>query len=365
MRRSLTRFALGLWLCLASLLATDCAPRSRPVQLHTTGPPSGSPLRFRVRVGEDRLSPVIKVAVPAHSRSITIVAEGAPDVLYALASFKLGGVELQDFPQQALAEKLHAAYFVEGSAQPPGSLLQFSRLGTFTFLYPYAPEQPLFAGPLEFRIAASRAEGDVDITVLLPEDDGASVLHLNLLVVSEEHDLPLDAPPAFLPTAQAIFAQAGISLRIDAIAALRDSGLSAVATLSLPWESPSGPLSHLTRLGQKRVESAGLPIYLVDALPRGSDGTSLGLPGPPLPQSSFFGVVLRRAEPQALGRTLSHEVAHFLGLRHVRTVTASGAVLTDGIADTEPAGDNLMEHGDRLSSGQIKVLRRSPLLTLH
>lgn len=90
----------------------------------------------------------------------------------------------------------------------------------------------------------------------------------------------------------------------------------------------------------------------------------MGLPGPPLPQSPYWGVILRRAAPPQLGRTLAHEVAHFLGLRHVRSVTPAGIVLTDGIADTEPDGSNLMEHGCRLTAGQSYTLSRSPLLRL-
>lgn len=67
-------------------------------------------------------------------------------------------------------------------------------------------------------------------------------------------------------------------------------------------------------------------------------------------------------DPAALGWTFAHEVAHFLGLRHIRTVTPSGRILTDQIDDTDPAGDSLMERGMKLSPGQIEILLRSALL---
>ena len=320
------------------------------------------PKTFRAQLGPSRVSDRLRTVVPEHSRSITIVVSGAADVLYALASFTVGGTELVDLPPEALADRLHTAYFEEGTAQPSRSPLQSARLGTFTFVYPYAPGQPLPAGPLEFRIAASRAHSDVWISVLMPEDDGARALHLNVLMAREHESRVQRSAPAFMLAAQAIFAQAGIALHLDDVVALPGTGLSSVPTLTEPWESPSGPMARLAQLGQAQVEGAGLNVYVVEALPAGSDGVSLGLPGPPLPQSPYWGVVLRSAEPQALGRTLAHEVAHFLGLRHVRTVRPSGVVLSDGIDDTEPDGSNLMEHGDRLTPGQIYTLSRSPLL---
>jgi hypothetical protein len=193
----------------------------------------------------------------------------------------------------------------------------------------------------------------------MPRHDGSRVLHVNLFAVSETASLA--EPPAFLTESQVILDQAGLRIQLDSLHTLRGTGLSSVDTVADPWESPTGPLARLAVLGSARVRNNALNVYLVDKLPRGVDGVSLGAPGPPLAASAYFGVVLRN-DPASLGWTFAHEVAHFLGLQHVRTVTPSGRILTDPIDDTDPAGDNLMERGQTLSPGQIDVLLRSALL---
>jgi len=347
------RLCIPLWLalCLMGLGSVGCTQRDDQRQRV-----------FGAQLSRSRVSDRFQVAVPVHSRSIAIVVRGEPDVLYALASFQVGGSELVDIPPEALADRLQAAYFEEGTAQPSRVPLQFARLGCFNFVYPYAPGQPLPAGPLQFRIAASRVSSDAQIAVLMPEEDGANVLHIQLVRVSEQASLDSSSAHALAQPAQAIFAQAGIVLQIDSVMRLRGTGLSSLPGLAEPWESPLGPLARLAQLGQAQHEGTGLPVYVVDDLPTGRDGVSLGLPGPPQPRGPYWGVVVRSAAPSVLGRSLAHEVAHFLGLRHVRTVTPSGQIMTDGIDDTEPNGTNLMEHGDRLTPGQIYTLLRSPLL---
>lgn len=316
---------------------------------------------FLLACGPAARSPaeVLRFEVPAHARSFTVVLTGAPDALYALASFKVLGRELVGAPEDDLVRALSASYFDEGSAVPEGALLQFARLGTYSFVYPYAPGQPLPAGPIELRVATNRPQSLVHAQVFVPQDDGARVLHVNLFAVSESAAFSM--PPAFLAEAQAILGQAGIQIKVDSLHALRGTGHSFIDTLPGPWEGPSGPLFRLAALGAARVRNDALNVYVVDKMPRGADGISLGAPGPPVPTSGYFGVVLRN-DPASLGWTFAHEVAHFLGLRHVRTVTPSGRVLTDQIDDTEPTGDNLMERGTKLSPGQVYALSRSALL---
>lgn len=343
------RSLLGLGL--AALLLAGCAPPPRRALLSCAPWPA-----------DPRISQPLSVQIPPHSRSVMLVVRGDSDVLYGLASFQIGGRELQDLPPGALADGLADSYFTAGTGQPPGSLRQFARLGTFTFLFPHASHQPPPEGLLSFRIAASRPGHPPVIDVITPPDNGARVLPLNLLFVSERERGELADPQAVLQQAGAIFAAAGISLRLESVQQLRGTGFSTLSSLPEPWEAPGGALAALARLGQARVRGPGLHVFVVDSLPRGRDGISLGLPGPPFPDSPFFGVILRHSEPATLGRTLAHEVAHFLGLRHVRTATPSGAVLDDGLDDTEPDGTNLMEGGRSLSPGQIQVLLRSPLL---
>lgn len=301
----------------------------------------------------------LRYEIPPHTRSLTIVLTGAPDALYALASFKIRGRELVGISKDELVVDMRDSYFDAGSAVPKGGLLQQSRLGTYTFVYPYAPGQPQLDGPVELEIATTSPQAPVSVHALMPRHDGSRVLHMNLFVVSESAQL--EAPPAFLTEAQAILDQAGIRIEVDSLHTLRGTGLSCIETITDPWEGPTGPLARLAALGMTQARNDALNVYIVDKLPRGTDGVSLGAPGPPIPRSTYFGVVLRN-DPAALGWTFAHEVAHFLGLRHIRTVTPSGRILTDQIDDTEPAGDNLMERGMKLSPGQIEILLRSALL---
>lgn len=297
--------------------------------------------------------------IPPHTRSFTVVLTGAPDALYALASFKIRGQELVGIPMDELVVDMRDSYFDAGSAVPKGGLLQQTRLGTYTFVYPYAPGQPPLDGTVELEIATTNPHAPVGVHALMPRHDGSRVLHVNLFAVSEAAQL--EAPPEFLAVAQAILDQAGIRIEVDSLNTLRGTGRSCIETITDPWEGPTGPLARLAALGATRARNDALNVYIVDKLPRGTDGVSLGAPGPPIPTSAYFGVVLRN-DPATLGWTFAHEVAHFLGLRHIRTVTPSGRILTDQIDDTEPAGDNLMERGMKLSPGQIEILLRSALL---
>jgi hypothetical protein len=262
-------------------------------------------------------------------------------------------------PKDELVAEMRDSYFNAGSAVPKGGLLQQVRLGTYTFVYPYAPGQPQLDGKVELEIATTEPQTPVSVRTLMPRQDGARVLHVNLFTVSET--APPDAPPAFLTEAQAILDQAGIRIQVDSLHTLRGAELSPVDSITDPWEGPSGPLARLAALGAARVRANALNVYVVDTLPRGVEGVSLGAPGPPIAASAYFGVVLRN-DPSSLGWTFAHEVAHFLGLQHVRTVTPSGRILPDPIDDTEPGDDNLMERGMTLSPGQIDILLRSALL---
>lgn len=301
----------------------------------------------------------LRYEISPHTRSFTVVLTGAPDALYALASFKIRGRELVGIPKDELVFDMRDSYFDAGSAVPKGGLLQQTRLGTYTFVYPYAPGQPPLDGTVELEIATTHPQAPAWVHALTPKHDGSRVLHVNLFAVSEA--TKLEASPAFLAEAQALLGQAGIRIKVDSLHTLRGTGLSCIDTITDPWEGPTGPLARLAALGAAQARNDALNVYIVDKLPRGTDGVSLGAPGPPIPKSAYFGVVLRN-DPASLGWTFAHEVAHFLGLRHVRTVTPSGRILTDQIDDTNPAGDNLMERGMKLSPGQIDILLGSALL---
>jgi hypothetical protein len=123
--------------------------------------------------------------------------------------------------------------------------------------------------------------------------------------------------------------------------------------------------AELAVLGQSLVTSDALNVFLVDTLPVGVGGLSLGTPGPPTPDSYYYGVIVRRdADDRTVGRVVAHEVAHFLALHHVVNRGISGATYPDPLDDTEPGQANLMGSGTTLTPGQIFALSRSALLTV-
>jgi hypothetical protein len=237
------------------------------------------------------------------------------------------------------------------------------RRGTFSFVYPYAPGQAEPAGVIEVRIVADRP-GPLRVTALAARGQ-ASVLHLNLITVTAGREpAPGDRAwrSAVVQQARHLLAQAKIQLAVDAELSLTACPLARIAQVADQWETPRGEPARLARLGGERARNGSLNVYLVEDLPTGVEGLTLGLPGPVSPSSDYFGVIVRHTRAELAGKTMAHEVAHYLGLRHLRTVNPDGTVVLDPIDDTSPGHDNLMENGTRLTPGQIEVLRRSPLL---
>jgi hypothetical protein len=121
---------------------------------------------------------ILSYEIPPHTRSFTVVLTGAPDALYALASFKIRGQELVGIPRDELVVDMRDSYFDAGSAVPKGGLLQQTRLGTYTFVYPYAPGQPHLDGTVELEIATTSPQAPVGVHALMPRHDGSRVLHV-------------------------------------------------------------------------------------------------------------------------------------------------------------------------------------------
>lgn len=329
----------------------DAAPPARRVEATLT-------------VSELGVSEPLEFEVPAGTRSITIVARGEPDALFALGSFVLGGSERVgldlDTPQGPVMED---RYFTEQIGQMPGDLYQVVRLGTFTQVYPYAPGQDVPAGPASLQVLSNVGGGSVDVTILMPEDDGAATLRVNVLGISES--APLAEPLGFMTEVERIFAQAGLEVVIDQVVNASGTGLSSITQFSEPQEAPDSMSAELALLGQTLVASDALNVFVVDTLPAGVGGLSLGTPGPPTPDSYYYGVILRRdADDRTIGRVFAHEVAHFLALHHVQNRGISGDTYTDPLDDTEPGRGNLMDSGTTLTPGQIFALSRSALLTV-
>jgi hypothetical protein len=337
-----------------ALVVTGCSsddtPTSRSIEIDAT-------------VGANGFSEPIEIDIPASSRSITIVATGANDALYALGAFKTAdgvehvGIDLATPP----GPDMRASYDTEQIGQMPGMLFQTIRLGTFTHVYPYRPDQTVVAGKTTLRIASDKP-GPVKVTVLMPEDDGGKTLHVNLVVVSET--LSLAQPPPFLDELQGVFAQVGIVVVVDEVRELRATGLSRITQSTEPQESPTSQSAMLPALVTAPMSPSALDIFIVDSLPSGIGGLSLGTPGPPIRGSYYFGVIIRNStNDTAMATVIAHEASHFLALQHVTNTGVSGMIYPDPLDDTQPGQSNLMQSGTVLTPDQGFALSRSALLS--
>ena len=255
---------------------------------------------------------------------------------------------------------MRESYDMEQIGQMPGALYQTIRLGTFTHVYPYRPDQTLVPGRTTLRIASDKP-GPVHLTVLMPEDDAARTLHLNLFAVSET--LTVAPPPSFLDELQALFDQAGITIAIDEIRELRGTGLSRITQFTEPQEAPQSMSARLPELATQPLSPSALDVFIVDSLPSGVGGLSLGTPGPPIRGSYYYGVIVRHAtDDKTMAVVIAHETSHFLALQHVTNTGVSGMIYADPLDDTQPGQDNLMQTGTALTPDQGFALSRSALL---
>src|SRR5687768_13405206 len=123
-------------------IAADAAPPAREVELDLSVDASG-------------LSEVATFTVPPATRSITIVAEGRAESLYALGALTApDGTDLVALPKGSPGAAMRASYEDEQIGQMPGALYQTIRLGTFTHIYPYRPGDAATPGEWSLRIAS-------------------------------------------------------------------------------------------------------------------------------------------------------------------------------------------------------------------
>jgi hypothetical protein len=328
----------------------------------STDTPPPREISFDVTVGAEGLSEEISFGIPQTSRSITVIARGAPDALLALGALSLGdGIDLVALPAGPPGPAMQTSYEQEEIGHMPGNLYQSIRLGTYTHLYPYRPDQVITPGLGTLRVASNKA-GTVRVTLLMPEDDAASVLPLNLYVVSDTLADPNTEP--FAAELARLFAQASLALRINGVERIAGSALARITDFNEPQETPTSQSAMLPALVADRATD-GLDVFFVEALPSGVGGLSLGTPGPPVRGSYYFGVVVRGGfTPGEQARVTAHEVAHFLALQHVQNRGISGKTYPDPLDDTTPGVDNLMEGGTLLTPGQAFALSKSALLAV-
>jgi hypothetical protein len=255
---------------------------------------------------------------------------------------------------------MRASYEDEKVGLMPGMLRQSIRLGLFTQVFPDRPGRALPPGPLTLRVAGSASGTPVDVEVLMPEEDGAHRLPLQIFSLTDD----LGPAPAFLDTTRELLAAGGVDIEVEGVLPLPARALGPGSEISQPQEPPTSASSQLALAGGAMVSGDALAIYVVDALPGGVAGWSLGTPGPPLPDTVYSGVMIARGagDPREVGRVLAHEIAHYLGLAHVEDVGRSGGRHPDALDDTAPGGGNLMEGGRTLTRDQAWVLSRSALL---
>jgi hypothetical protein len=271
------------WLVLACLGCGESADAPPPREV-----------TFDVSIDDTGLSGEVSFRIPDTTRSLTIIVKGAPDALFALGAFGQGdGVDLVQLPAGPPGPAMQTSYQQEQIGQMPGQLYQSIRLGTFTHVYPYRPDQVVLAGEGRLRVA-SNTPGAATVTIVMPEDDAAAVLPLNFYVVSDS--LPEPNTPAFAGEVTRVFAQAGITIRINGTERLTGTPYERITDFNDPQESPTSQSAMATGLVADRI-SDGLDVFFVEGLPSGVAGLSLGTPGPPMRGSYYFGVLVRGISP--------------------------------------------------------------------
>ena len=343
---------MRLPLALISLLCVGCSDDSNE--------PAPRQIVLETVVAADGRSPELAFEIPPGSRSITVVIEGDAAGLYALGGFGLGdGVELVNLPAGPPGDAMQMSYVQEQIGQMPGDLFQSIRLGTYTHVYPYKPGQVVIDGRGHLRVASNHP-GPVTVRLVMPEDDGANTLPLNIYIVSNTLADPNTA--MFKGELDRLFAQANVAVTINSVERITGSALSRITDFTEPQESPMSQAAMLPGLVADR-STTGLDIFFVEALPAGVGGLALGTPGPPIRGAYYFGVVVRGGyPPQELARITAHEAGHFMALQHVQNRGISGRTYPDPLDDTTPGADNLMEGGTFLTAGQSFALSRSSLL---
>ena len=330
------------------------------------GGPDAPPARtvdLTATVGADGRSEPVAFVVPEGTRSIGVTIHGESTALYALAALTLAdGVDLVALPPEPPGPAMRASYIDEQIGQMPGGLYQSIRLGEFTHVHPNKPGLAAQPGAATLRVA-SDTPGPVTIRIVMRPDTGATRLVMNVIVVSDTIDL--GATPAFVGETATYLGAANVTVELGRVIAMPGTPYENITDLNEPQEPPTSQSAQLPGVvATMLADDPGIDIFIVESLPSGIAGLSLGTPGPPERRGYYYGVVIAASRFGLVsGRTVAHEVGHFLGLQHLVNVGISGTEYPDQLDDTESGSGNLMEGGGTtLTPDQAWVLSRSPLL---
>lgn len=340
-----------------------------------------------VTTGGDGFSAELVFDLPADVTALTLTLQGPADVWLQVAALQRkspialvppawldispqAGVCLAPCANRVLAQAQHAA-----------------------FLFPATSLVDLIPGEHRLRVYAYRREGDqttpakaivaVEAWWVRAPLGARTRLPLNLILTGAAGLTPETAPThqdfqAALAELRARLQPAGLEL-----APIRMFAGDPKAGFVLTRSGPDNDLDTLFASGAGLPE--GLNLFVVETIyassgnggPPGLDvllGVSGGIPGvPSVPGTPRAGIAVAADvdDPVRFGRTMAHEIGHYLGLFHT-TEAKSGDddPVADPLPDTPtPDPTNLMHWAvgkatTALRHEQIQVMLRSPLLRL-
>ena len=306
----------------------------------------------------------IEIEIPPDATSFFLQITGDAEALYALADLvSPSGERLTAFPEDvAVSDYLASNYYEEENGRVPGMVQQTIRLGIFTLMLPNTPDIPYETGRYRFTVGSDMPDHTVSASLLVKRARGnVGYLPIHLFAVSDTFSYEGETNDTldFLPDLNEIYTQAGITVHLLSLHDLPDSPYQEITDFVEPQENPETQSARLAASTAGIVTEAGISVYVVESLPSGVGGLSLGTPGTPYNGTYYTGVVVRRLDDSAeMARVVAHEIGHYLGLYHVDDV-----VVEDPIADTE-GFRNLMERGTELTPGQRFVMQKHPLVRL-